>query len=99
MKSLYSCIDEAMKAYELDRRHKRQMGGKFMKAEQGDMTATFLVFEEPSEEYGIDGGRISKLEIRGPQREWLCNYDRGWDTQPVDAKVKKFYDEIIKKFN
>lgn len=99
MKPLFNYIDEAMKAYEIDKRHPRKAGGKFMKAEQDNMTAVFLVFEEPSEEWGIDGGRISKLEIRGPQHEWLCNYDRGWDTKPSDAKVKKFYDEIIKKFN
>ena len=99
MKPLFNYIDEAMKAYEIDKKHPRKAGGKFMKAEQDDMTSVFLVFDEPSEEWGIDGGRISKLEIRGPHREWLCNYDRGWDTKPVDTKVKKFYDEIIKKFN
>lgn len=99
MKSLYNYLDEAMTAYEMDKKHQRQVGGKYMKAEQGDLVAVFLRYDDPSEMYGIDGGRISKLTIRGTQREWLCKYDRGWDVKPMDAKTKKFYDEIIKKYN
>ena len=65
----------------------------------GKFTAQILAFEEPSEEYGIDGGKISKLLIRDAKnKEWLCNYDRGWDVKPK-SKVKKFYDEILAKYN
>lgn len=32
-------------------------------------------------EYGIDGGRISKLMIKCEDRT-VCNYDRGWDVKP-----------------
>ena len=39
-------------------------------------------YEEPSEEYGIDGGRISKLQIRMDDRT-ICNYDRGCDVKPT----------------
>jgi hypothetical protein len=50
-------------------------------------------------EYGIDGGRISKLSIRefGGSRH-LCNYDRGWDKKPADD-VKAVYDIIIDLYN
>ena len=30
-------------------------------------------------EWGIDGGRISKL---------VCNYDRGWDIEPADENTQ-----------
>ncbi|MEG0957743.1 MAG: hypothetical protein RSD10_04765 [Anaerovoracaceae bacterium] len=39
-------------------------------------------FEEPSKVYGIDGGRISKLTLKG-EDEIICNYDRGWDIKPT----------------
>ncbi len=54
------------------------------------------VFEEGSE-YGIDGGKISKLEIR-LGNEILCNYDRGWDVEPTE-EVKLFYECILARFN
>ncbi len=39
-------------------------------------------FEEGSE-FGIDGGRISKLEIR-IDGEKVAHYDRGWDLEPAE---------------
>ena len=33
-------------------------------------------YEEPSEEYGINGGRISKLTLKINDKT-VCNYDRG----------------------
>lgn len=39
-------------------------------------------YEEPSEEYGINGGRISKLSLK-MDGEWIANYDRGWDIAPT----------------
>jgi hypothetical protein len=55
-------------------------------------------FEEGSE-FGIDGGKISKLTIRkvGESRD-LCNYDRGWDVEPAD-QVKAVYAIILEKYN
>lgn len=38
-------------------------------------------YEEPSE-YGIDGGKISKLKISIGNKT-VCNYDRGWDIKPT----------------
>ena len=42
------------------------------------------VYDLPSE-YGIEGGRISKLQLREGCRfdgEIVANYDRGWDVKP-----------------
>lgn len=38
---------------------------------------------EVGSEYGIDNGRISKLELKR-KGETVVNYDRGWDIRPVD---------------
>ena len=45
-------------------------------------------------EYGIDGGRISKLMIRR-QGDIVCNYDRGWDVEPVDEDTQLALDIIL----
>lgn len=54
-------------------------------------------FEEPSE-FGIEGGRVSKLDIRRKGKEVL-NYDRGWDIEPVDEDAKQVLEIILKTFN
>lgn len=64
---------------------------------RGALNADILQFDEPSQ-YGIDGGRISKLCITNKKGVWLANYDRGWDTKPDDS-IKDFYQEILKQFN
>lgn len=48
-------------------------------------------------EYGINGGKISKLEIR--KVAMVANYDRGWDMEPQDAETRKVYEKILEKFN
>lgn len=58
-------------------------------------------FDEPSD-YGIDGGRISKLWIApkpGDFRDTIVNYDRGWDVRPKNADAKAVYKAILDKFN
>ena len=37
--------------------------------------------EEPDETYGIDGGRIIKMQIKIDGKT-VVNYDRGWDLEP-----------------
>ena len=55
-------------------------------------------FEEGSE-FGIDGGRVSKLTIRKlDETRDLCNYDRGWDVEPIE-EVKAAYAIILQKYN
>jgi len=64
----------------------------------GDVAVKYeaKVFEEGSQ-YGIDGGRISRLWMAIDGEE-IINYDRGWDMRPeteiaerVHAKVLEFY--------
>ena len=43
-------------------------------------------YEEPSV-HGIDAGRISKLMLKR-DGEIVCNYDRGWDIEPVDEDTE-----------
>ena len=38
-------------------------------------------------EWGIDGGRISKLTLKRDGKE-VCNYDRGWDIEPEDENTQ-----------
>jgi hypothetical protein len=54
-------------------------------------------FEEGSQ-YGIDGGRISKIMIKRGG-EIVCNYDRGWDVQPVDEDTEKALAILLYDYN
>jgi hypothetical protein len=38
-------------------------------------------------EWGIDGGRISKLMLKRDGKI-VCNYDRGWDIEPADENTQ-----------
>jgi VCBS repeat-containing protein len=48
--------------------------------------------------YGINEGRISKLEIR-KDGKWLFNYDRGDDINELDEGGKKAYQIILQKYD
>ncbi len=54
-------------------------------------------YEEGSQ-YGIDGGKISKLMLKR-NGEIVCNYDRGWDVEPVDADTELARDIILHRFS
>ena len=54
-------------------------------------------FDEGSQ-FGIDGGRISKLMIRR-SGETVCNYDRGWDIKPVDEDTEFALAILMKDYN
>lgn len=58
-------------------------------------------YEEPSETFGIDGGKISKLTIRKlNEGRDVLNYDRGWDVHcPDDYEVRAVYAVILEKYN
>ena len=53
----------------------------------------FKQYDEGSE-FGIDGGRISKLMLKR-NGEIVCNYDRGWDVQPVDEDTQLAYEILV----
>ena len=50
-------------------------------------------FDEGSE-WGIEGGRISKLMIKRGG-EIVCNYDRGWDIKPSDPDAQLAMEIIL----
>ena len=58
------------------------------------------VYDEPSETYGINGGKISKLTIRklGETRD-LYNFDRGLDKDCANDEVRAIYEIIVSKYN
>nr|DAQ42340.1 MAG TPA: hypothetical protein [Caudoviricetes sp.] len=48
--------------------------------------------------YGIDEGRISKVTIKRDGKE-VCNYDRGWDIEPVDEDTQIALAVLMKQYN
>ena len=42
---------------------------------------------EGGSQWGIEGGRISKLMLKR-RGEIVCNYDRGWDIKPADENTQ-----------
>ena len=48
--------------------------------------------------FGINGGRISKLMIKRGG-EIVCNYDRSWDIEPVDADTQIALEIILHSEN
>lgn len=55
-------------------------------------------YEEPSEEYGINGGKVSKLMIK-INEEIVCNYDRGWDIEPTCKEAELALSILLNDFN
>lgn len=64
---------------------------------KGDYSGVAKVYDEPSQ-YGINGGRISKLWLEHKGKP-ILNYDRGWDTKSGQFELadehKAFYDELL----
>lgn len=58
----------------------------------------FVKNYEEGSVYGINEGRISKLEIRKDGRI-LVNYDRGWDIEPTDKAVTAVYEKLLTMYN
>lgn len=55
-------------------------------------------YDEPSEDYGINGGRISKLEIRIDDIK-VCTYDRGWDIEPTCKEAELALCILLENYN
>ena len=49
-------------------------------------------------QYGIDGGRISKLMIK-INGKITANYDRGWDVEPEDEATQMAYAILLHNYN
>ena len=54
--------------------------------------------DEPSETYGINGGRISKLMIKIDD-DTVCNYDRGWDIHPSCNEAEMALCILLENYN
>lgn len=61
-------------------------------------TAWIKHYEEGSR-FGIDGGRISKLQIKDMNDKTVVNYDRGWDIRPETAEQAAAVETILKGWN
>ena len=55
-------------------------------------------YEEPSEDYGIDGGRISKLMLKR-NGEIAPRHDRGLDITPTDKATETALAIVMKEYN
>jgi len=69
-----------------------------IKIENQTFTYSAKVYGEPSEDYGIEGGRISKLEIRLGGIP-VARYDRGWDIEPETENAQLALLAILHNFN
>ena len=58
----------------------------------------WVKYSEEGSEFGIDGGRISKLMIRRGD-ETIASYERGWDVEPDDADTKNVLAILLTRFN
>lgn len=97
MKELSTYLTEKLQAKQL----KTTLGNPWYEIKNDKYRCQIMRFDEPSTQYGIDGGRISKLWIQDIKtKKIVANYDRGWESGKEPAgDVKKFYNEIIKEYN
>jgi len=51
-------------------------------------------FDERSE-FGIDGGRVSKLSISTGNQGTIVNYDRGWDIRPCTEEDQLVCNAVV----
>lgn len=54
-------------------------------------------FDEPSE-WGIEGGRISKLCLKAGDRD-IASYDRGWDVRPESEEAQVAFAILMNEYN
>ena len=75
-------------------------GSLLIPTDDGEKTCRYCVKTcgEKSETYGIEGGRIIKMEIRVDGKQTLL-YERGWEVEPEDETTQLAYAVLIKKFN
>ena len=69
-----------------------------IKIENQTFTYSAKVYGEPSEDYGIEDGKISKLEIRLGDTP-VARYDRGWDIEPETENAQLALLAILKRAN
>lgn len=60
--------------------------------------AYYVKVYETSSMFGIDGGKISKMQVV-KDGQVVINYDRGWDIQPYTEEEKDIFSRLFAKFN
>lgn len=55
-------------------------------------------YERKSKEYGINGGKISKLMLK-LEGEVICNYDRGWDIEATSKEAEMALCILLNNYN
>ncbi len=58
----------------------------------------YIKVYEVGSEWGIDGGKVSKLMMRRDGKI-VCNYDRGWDIQPSDPDTQLAFEILMHSEN
>ncbi len=59
----------------------------------GEFRFRAKVYGAPSK-YGIDNGRVSKLEIKKGTMP-VVNYDRGWDIRPESEEIQEIFRAVL----
>lgn len=62
------------------------------------ITGPSITKSQANEEYGINGGKISKLMLKA-NGEIICNYDRGWDIEPTCEAAELALAILLKSYN
>lgn len=63
-----------------------------------DFKAEIKHYDEPSQ-FGINGGKISKMNISRGANRCVAAYDRGWCKKPNGRRNVAFYQALIERFN
>ena len=75
-------------------------GSLLIPTDDGEKTCRYCVktCSEDSKTYGIEGGRILKMEIRVDGKQTLL-YERGWEVEPEDEASQLAYAVLMKQYN
>ncbi len=65
--------------------------------EPGSFTFRAKIYDLPSS-FGIEGGTISKLEVRSMSGEIVVRFDRGWDIPPINDESWGIVKALVETF-
>lgn len=69
-----------------------------LEVEGREYTANIKRCERPSPEFGVDGGRIIKLDLWEDGR-LVAVYDRGWDRLPETLRAERAVHMLLHDYN
>ena len=65
----------------------------------GEKYTAYIKHYENGSEFGIGGGRISKLQLKDKDGRTVVNYDRGWDIRPETIQQEAAVETILRGWN